>query len=261
MAAALSSGNAVCRTIVLTRHGGKAVGAAASTAAGGLRYLRRLHHVAVGFSQPAPVCIVSGQGTSRSCPRAGSITCWLSALASRWFQRWRWANPCAHRFPSCRGEPAAGRHAPRQRTAVDRPLDADVGHPAAARPDHRCRRPSEVRDVGTLKAGLDALAAGDVVGARKYRDSLPDDALDRHILTWAIAMSGQPDVSSDEIAEAMRVLSQWPGARSAQGKPRKGALPREPRSAQCDRCIRRWRAANGRRDEDAGPRPSGARAS
>ena len=56
-------------------------------------------------------------------------------------------------------------------------------------------------DVGTLKAGLDALAAGDVACARKYRDQLPDDALDRHILTWAIAMSGQPDVSSDEIAD------------------------------------------------------------
>lgn len=72
-------------------------------------------------------------------------------------------------------------------------------------------KPSQVRDVTTLKAGLDALSAADVAGARKYRDSLPDDALDRHILTWAIAMSGRRDVSSDEIAQAMRVLSQWPG--------------------------------------------------
>ena len=72
-------------------------------------------------------------------------------------------------------------------------------------------KPSQVRDVTTLKAGLDALSAADIAGARKYRDSLPDDALDRHILTWAIAMSGRRDVSSDEIAQAMRVLSQWPG--------------------------------------------------
>ena len=87
-------------------------------------------------------------------------------------------------------------------------------------------RPSEVRDVGTLKGGLDALAAADVAGARKYRDSLPDDALDRHILTWAIAMSGQSDVSSGEIAEAMRVLSQWPGGEALEANSER-ALYRE----------------------------------
>jgi soluble lytic murein transglycosylase len=72
--------------------------------------------------------------------------------------------------------------------------------------------PSDSRDVATLKAGLDALAAGDIAGAREYRELLGDDALDRHILTWAIAMSGQAGVSSGEIATAAQVLSQWPGA-------------------------------------------------
>ena len=107
--------------------------------------------------------------------------------------------------------------------------------------------PSEVHDIGTLKAGLDALAAGDVAGARKYRDALPDDALDRHILTWAIAMSGQPDVSSGEIAEAAQVLPQWPGARSAEGNSERALYREKPRSADRDQGIRRQPAANGRR--------------
>ena len=32
--------------------------------------------------------------------------------------------------------------------------------------------PSDSRDVATLKAGLDALAAGDIAGAREYREQL-----------------------------------------------------------------------------------------
>ena len=52
--------------------------------------------------------------------------------------------------------------------------------------------PGETADIGVLKAGLDALAGSDVDEARKFRDSLPAEALDRHILTWAIAMSGDP---------------------------------------------------------------------
>ena len=89
----------------------------------------------------------------------------------------------------------------------------------------RCAR-AEMPDIGMLKAGLDALAGGDVDGARKYRDGLPADALDRHILTWAIAMSGQPEVSSGEIATAAQVLSQWPGAEALSNN-RERALYRE----------------------------------
>ena len=66
-------------------------------------------------------------------------------------------------------------------------------------------------DIAPLKAGLDALYAGDLADARVYRDKLPEDALDRHILTWAIAMSGDPEVSSGEIAAAARMLASWPG--------------------------------------------------
>lgn len=71
---------------------------------------------------------------------------------------------------------------------------------------------SDRQDVAELKAGLDALSAGDVAAARAARDGLPETALDRHILTWAIAMSGNKDVTSGEISRAYRLLSQWPGA-------------------------------------------------
>jgi len=66
-------------------------------------------------------------------------------------------------------------------------------------------------DIGPLKAGLDALYAGDLDEARIYRDKLPDQALDRHILSWAIAMSGNPAVTSMEISDTARRLADWPG--------------------------------------------------
>lgn len=71
---------------------------------------------------------------------------------------------------------------------------------------------SDSTDIAPLKAGLDSLAAGDVDGARAARDALPQTALDRHILTWAIAISGNPAVTSAEITGAAKTLSQWPGA-------------------------------------------------
>lgn len=62
-----------------------------------------------------------------------------------------------------------------------------------------------------LRAGLGALADGDIGEARASRDSLPADTLDRHILVWAIALSGNPTVPSAEIAQAARDLPGWPG--------------------------------------------------
>jgi soluble lytic murein transglycosylase len=81
-------------------------------------------------------------------------------------------------------------------------------------------------DISALKAGLDALSAGDVAGARLYRIKLPDDSLDRHILSWAIALSGNPDVSSSEIAAAAQALAHWPGAEALEAN-RERALYRE----------------------------------
>lgn len=62
-----------------------------------------------------------------------------------------------------------------------------------------------------LKQGLDALKAGDAGGAMRARDRLPANSLDHQILSWAIAVSGEPGVPSSEIAEAQQELRGWPG--------------------------------------------------
>ncbi|MCV9965939.1 lytic transglycosylase domain-containing protein [Pararhizobium sp. BT-229] len=62
-----------------------------------------------------------------------------------------------------------------------------------------------------LKAGLDALSDKDAQRAIAARDTMAKDTLDRHILTWAIAVSGQRGVPSYEIAEAQQELKGWPG--------------------------------------------------
>jgi soluble lytic murein transglycosylase len=97
--------------------------------------------------------------------------------------------------------PIAGKPAVDQQTFTAAIPQPEIPQPKIA--------PTDDPDIGTLKAGLDALAAGDIAGARSARDQLPADALDRHILIWAIAMSGG---SSVEIASAAQTLSQWPGA-------------------------------------------------
>lgn len=62
-----------------------------------------------------------------------------------------------------------------------------------------------------LKAALDALAARQAIQALAIRDTMPATSLDRHILTWAIAVSGQSQVPSREIIEARQELQGWPG--------------------------------------------------
>jgi soluble lytic murein transglycosylase len=62
-----------------------------------------------------------------------------------------------------------------------------------------------------LKAGLDALSNRDAGKAILARNAMAKDTLDRHILTWAIATSGQNGVPSYEIAAAQRELKDWPG--------------------------------------------------
>jgi len=62
-----------------------------------------------------------------------------------------------------------------------------------------------------LKLGLDAMSAGDIEAARVLRDSLPVTSLDRHILTWAIALKGGTLVPSADIAAAAQALPGWPG--------------------------------------------------
>ena len=65
--------------------------------------------------------------------------------------------------------------------------------------------------VGTLKEGLDALTGRDVARARAVLEGMPAGSLDRHILLWAIALSGSRDVASPQISAAARQLQGWPG--------------------------------------------------
>src|SRR5690606_4939147 len=60
-------------------------------------------------------------------------------------------------------------------------------------------------------AGLDAISRGAVDEARAIAAGLPAAALDRHIIQWAMAVSGNPAVASGEIEQAMASLEGWPG--------------------------------------------------
>ncbi len=61
-----------------------------------------------------------------------------------------------------------------------------------------------------LKAGLDALSNKNAAEALAIRNRMPG-GLDRHMLTWSIAVSGMRDIPSSEIASAQRELKGWPG--------------------------------------------------
>ncbi|MDQ1198064.1 lytic transglycosylase domain-containing protein [Agrobacterium sp. SORGH_AS 787] len=93
-------------------------------------------------------------------------------------------------------------------------------------------RPANPVDVTQLKAGLDALSNRDASGAIAIRNSLPSTSLDRHILTWAIAISGQKDVSSAEIAAAQRELDGWPGLSTLRANSERAMLRENPSAAQ-----------------------------
>lgn len=85
--------------------------------------------------------------------------------------------------------------------------------------------------VGILKSGLDALAANDIPAARAVREALPANSLDRHILAWAIALYGGNQVPSGDIADAAKMLPNWPGT-IALRKNSERALYRENPSPQ-----------------------------
>ena len=62
-----------------------------------------------------------------------------------------------------------------------------------------------------LKSALDALASRQASQALAIRDTMPEGTLDRHVLTWAIAVSGQSQVPASEIIDAKKELQGWPG--------------------------------------------------
>ena len=72
-------------------------------------------------------------------------------------------------------------------------------------------RTGRLAATSPLAVGLDALSANDAARAIEARSRLPQGSLDRHILTWAIAISGLPGVPSREIAAARHELAGWPG--------------------------------------------------
>ncbi|WP_244616107.1 lytic transglycosylase domain-containing protein [Rhizobium sp. RU20A] len=96
---------------------------------------------------------------------------------------------------------------------------------AQAQPDRQTRiSPAPISPTASvLKSGLDALSNRKPLDAIAVRDSLPD-GLDRHILTWAIAMSGQRGVPSRFIATAQRELSGWPGLQGLRALSEKALL-------------------------------------
>ncbi|AGA06027.1 lytic transglycosylase domain-containing protein [Sinorhizobium meliloti] len=65
-----------------------------------------------------------------------------------------------------------------------------------------------------LKSGLDALSDRQPEKAIAVRERMPAGTLDRHILAWAIAVSGQKGIPSYDVAAAQRELQGWPGLKS-----------------------------------------------
>ncbi|RVO33356.1 lytic transglycosylase domain-containing protein, partial [Sinorhizobium meliloti] len=88
-----------------------------------------------------------------------------------------------------------------------------------SKPDARKIGSLETGELSTilgadLKSGLDALSDRQPEKAIAVRDRMPAGTLDRHILAWAIAVSGQKGIPSYDIAAAQRELQGWPGLKS-----------------------------------------------
>ena len=88
-------------------------------------------------------------------------------------------------------------------------------------------RPDEA-EIARLREGLDALARGDIAGAKAIAEALPDSALDRHILQWAMAVSGEPAFGARDIAAAMTELAGWPGMTAARRNLERAVYREEP---------------------------------
>ncbi|NRP84987.1 Soluble lytic murein transglycosylase [Ensifer adhaerens] len=94
------------------------------------------------------------------------------------------------------------------------------------------RGPAVAPVSGDLKAGLDALSNKNPMQALAIRNGLGEGTLDRHILTWAIATSGQPGIPSGEIAAAARELVGWPGLGSLRGNSERALYTENPPTDQ-----------------------------
>lgn len=84
---------------------------------------------------------------------------------------------------------------------------------------------------GSLKSGLDALSKKDALRALGIRKGMAGGSLDRKILAWAIALSGQKGISSGDIATIANGLPDWPGQK-AMRRNLEAALAREGLSSR-----------------------------
>ena len=85
--------------------------------------------------------------------------------------------------------------------------------------------------AGNLRKGLDAISAKKTDVARAIRLGMKAGSLDRKILAWAIALSGQNGVPSSQIAQISKDLPSWPG-QIAMRRNSEVALARENPSAR-----------------------------
>ncbi|MHC5306752.1 lytic transglycosylase domain-containing protein [Bartonella sp. LJL80] len=92
-------------------------------------------------------------------------------------------------------------------------------------------RTGNIVAAGSLKSGLDALYNKQAPQAIAIRNGMAKNSLDRHILTWAIGVSGMPGVPSSEIFNAAAELQDWPGM-TAMRRNSERALASEVNSAQ-----------------------------
>ncbi|MQB43659.1 lytic transglycosylase domain-containing protein [Rhizobium sp. ICMP 5592] len=83
-----------------------------------------------------------------------------------------------------------------------------------------------------LKSGLDALSNKNPMQALAIRNGMGQGTLDRHILSWAIATSGQAGVPSGEIATAARELVGWPGLGSLRANSERALYTENPPTDQ-----------------------------
>ena len=92
----------------------------------------------------------------------------------------------------------------------------DAGITTGSIPGPAAQAPAPAKDDARLRAGLAALAAGDLAGARAAVAALPEHDLDRRLLMWAIATDSNPAVTSAEISDTARALGDWPGVAALQ---------------------------------------------
>jgi soluble lytic murein transglycosylase len=87
------------------------------------------------------------------------------------------------------------------------------------------------RASAALRQGLDAIGRN-MAQARSIRDGMPNGSLDRQILTWAIALSGERGVPSFEIASAASQLQGWPGLSGLRAHSERALYHESPPAAQ-----------------------------